>query len=455
MGFFKRLLLLISFILLVSCQNLADRHIASEHHISSSSQQLVDWETKANNIAVRSNEVFRVEHYEIPLKYLQSDFDESLDPDVKKSLIFTKNGEQYVRWPINPEDTTWHLEIKKFLEDHSVESEPKKFFDGYLTASRSMIMVNPTNGATFSLKVSTDKTGGKWSSKKLIWADAQQVRRISKYVKGTVPQMQTEHLVIMDEPLALGLTDKNIDQALLVRSLNDLPEDGHYYIPGFAIFHEKEGPRIAKLNGSTNPVEFWTKHLVDPLANAMAEYFAVTGSWYDSPHAQNFLVELDREMKPTGKIVLRDLGDAYLFEDFVKNTKYAWIMKDWEEGNVLTKSFTTGIGLLHGNEKPTWVSGMEYKEMQWQFYRTFEKKFSELTNIPANELMKTDSKEAIYSFSRKTYPTTSAAWQKFAAFANCMNGEAKSLSGEKCPEYIIKRQVKIDCVRSATSIINH
>ena len=431
---------------------MATRKLASEFHISNSAKQLVSWETKANAIANRSDEVIRVEHYEIPLRLLQSDFDESLDQATKDSIIFFKDSEQYVRWPINPEDSKWHLEIKEFLKAHNLDSEPKKFFDGYSTASRSMILVNPSNGATFSLKVSTDKTGGKWSDKKLAWKEAQQVRRMNKYVTNTIPKMQTKHLVIMDEPLAMGI--KELDQAMIMRSLNDLPNDTHYYIPAFSVLHETEGVRIAKLNGSSNPVEFWNKHLVEPMAFAMAEYLSITGAWYDSPHAQNFLIELDTEMKPTGRVVLRDLGDSYLLEDFIKNTNFAWIMKDWEEGNILSGKFTTAIGFLHGNERPSWLAGMDYKEYGWNFYRVFEKKFSELTNIPTSELMKTDSQELTKSYIKKAYPTTSNAWKNHIQYANCMNGEAKTLTGQKCPDYILKNQLKVDCFGSANSIIN-
>jgi len=413
----------------------------------------VKWETRANAVSKRSSDVIRVEHYEIPLRLLAADFEKSMDGQLRDSILFTKNGEKYVRWLINPEDSKWHLEVKAFLDKNKIDSTPKKFFDGYLTASRSMILVNPDNGATFSLKVSTDKTGGKWTDKKQTWADAVQVRNMNKYVSETLPNMKTENLVIMDEPLAMGI--KEIDQAMIMRSLGDLPTDDHYYLPAFSALHEKAGDEIAKHNGGAkNTVEFWDKHLVTPLANAMAEYFAYTGAWYDSPHAQNFLVELDRDMKPTGRIVLRDLGDAFVMEEFIKNTKHAHILKDWDPKNVVKDSIATGIGLLHGNEKPGWMFALEYKEYGWSFYRQFEKKFSEITNIPLSELQKTDSKEAHMSYTRKNYPITSESWKKYFHYAACMNGEPFTLKGEKCPDYMIKKQNRIDCVKAATAIIH-
>lgn len=454
MSFVKQAVLYLSLVILVSCQNMAGRYVASEHHISENTRQLVNWETKSNAISERSNEIIRVEHYEIPLRLLQQDYEKNMDQKTLDSLIFTKNGEKYVRWLINPEDSKWHLEVKEFLKKNKVDSEPKKFFDGYLTASRSMILVNPFNGAAFSLKVSTNLTGGKWSDKKQTWADASQVRRMNKYVSSTIPNMKTENLVIMDEPLAMGI--KELDQGMIVRSLNDLPEDTHHYIPAFAIMHENEGARIAKLNGATDPVKYWDKHLVEPLAKAMAEYFSITGAWYDSPHAQNFLVELDNNMKPTGRIVLRDLGDSYLLEDFVKNTKFAWIMKDWEEGKVVSGQINTGVGFLHGNESKSWLKGLEYKEYGWNFYKYFEKKFAEITGVPESELIKTDSKEVLYSYTRKIYPTKSDAWKKFIKYANCMNGELKTLAGEKCPETVLGKQFKnVDCFEAVGAIMGH
>lgn len=454
MKIIQQTILTLALITITSCQTVPwRRDLASQYHISESAQQLVYWETKANGISTRSNELIRVEHYEIPLRLLEQDFESSLDSNIKKSLFFTKNGETYVRWLINPEDSKWHLEIKEFLKKHKLDSEPKKFFDGYLTASRSMILVNPENGASFSLKVSTDKTGGKWTDKKQTWKDAKQVRKMSRYVKESLPKVEAETLVIMDEPLALGI--KDLDQGMILRSLNDLPEDGHYYLPAFSALHETEGLRIAKLNGASDPVRFWEKNLNEPIAKAMAEYFAATGSWYDSPHAQNFLVELDRDMKPTGRIVLRDLGDSYILEDFIKNTQFSWVIKDWDPNFIQQGKITTGVGLLHGNNPPSWMNGMDYKEFQWGFYRNFEKHFAEITGVPSNDLLRTESKEILWSYARKTYATTSPQWKKFIQYANCLNGERKTLAGENCPELYLKRLKKIDCTKAVNAILQY
>ncbi len=453
MKMMQKFLFILSFFILVACQTTLNRHLAADYHISNSAQQLVDWETLSNGAGIRSNELIRVEHYEIPLRLLEKDFEESLDLNIKNSLFFTKDGETYVRWMINPEDSKWHLEVKEFLQKHKIDSEPKKFFDGYMTASRSMILVNPINGASFSLKVSTNQTGGQWTDKKQTWIDAKQVRNMNRYLKETFPKVENSTFIIMDEPLALGI--KDLDHGMIMRSLNDLPEDTHYYLPAFSALHETTGVAIAKLNGSTNPVSFWNKHLNEPIARAMADFFAATGAWYDSPHAQNFLVELDKDMKPTGRIVLRDLGDTFLLEDFVKNTKFAWLAERWNPKYLQQGKITTGIGLLHGNNPPSWMTGTEYKEYQWGFYKTFESRFAEITGIPYNELLKTDSRERVWSYAQKTYKADSPSWKKFIQYANCLNGELKTLTGENCPELFLKKVQNFNCVRAANAIIAH
>lgn len=436
---------------LLSCQTPVSRDIAGADKISRNTYQLVNWETKANAVATRSNVKIKLDHYEIPLRLLQKDIDDSLDQSMKDSLIFVKNGEKYVRWIINPEDTKWHLKVKEFLESKNLDSEPKKFFDAFLTASRSMILVNPINGASFSLKVSTNITGGNWTDKKQTWVDAQQVRNMDKWMGEVMSSMKTDHLVIMNEPFAMGIAE--IDQGMIMRSLNDVPNNDHYYMPGFSVLHEREGARIAKLNGATDVAAFWEKNYAEPLAKALAEFFAYTGAWYDSPHSQNFLVELDKKMRPTGRIVLRDLGDTYLLEDFAVNTKYAKLTALWEDGNVHKGRLRSAVGLLHGNTAPSWLSAEDYTRMSNVFYKTFEKKFSEMSRIPESELSQTEMDLRQFSYASKSYPTTSASWKNYLKYANCLNGEAKTLGGLDCPEFFLKKQRKVNCYEDISSIL--
>lgn len=452
MANFNKIILTLILSVLLSCQSTIKRDVANSHHISDAAHKLVTWETKANAVANRSNEVIALEHFEIPLRLLKADYDDTLDQSIKDSLIFEKNGEKYMRWIINPEDTKWHLEVTQFLEKHKVDSTPRRFFDAYLTASRSMILVNPENGASFSLKVSTNKTGGHWTDKKQTWDDAKQIRKLDRWVSEVTANMKTDSMVIMNEPFVAGIEE--LDHGMVMRSLNDVPKDEHFYIPGFSVLHEKEGARIAKLNGATNVADFWDKHYNQPLAKAMAEFIAYTGVWYDSPHSQNFLVELDKNMKPTGRIVLRDLGDSYILEDFTANTKYSSIASIWEQDNVKRGVLNARVGLMHGNTPPSWLTKSEYQKYARNFFETFEKSFSEKTNIPLAELKSTPMAPSYgFSYEGKSYPTTSESWKNFLKHANCMNGEAKTISGLDCPELFLKQQKRVDCYKNINAIL--
>lgn len=447
---FKKFFLLVALFTLGACQTALHRYPAN-FEIPQSVEQLVWWETNANAVAQRSEKMIEIFHYEIPLRLLENDYDKFIDSGLIDSLLFEKNGEKYVRWMINPEDTKWHLEVQSFLNKHNIDSKPQKFFHGYKTASRSMILVNPENGASFSLKVSTNNTGGNWVDKKQTWDDAKQIREMDKAVSEIMSEVKTETLVLQHEPMAFGI--KEIDQGMIMRSLNDLPQNGHYYIPGFSVLHEEEGAQIAKLNKATNIAEFWDKHYNRPLAKASAEFFAHTGISYDSPHSQNFLVELDKDMKPTGRIVLRDFGDSYLLEGFFKQTKYAHLLNIWEEGNVLKQAHIS-VGLLHGNKAPSWMSKKNYERYAINYFHEFEKKYSEITAIPADYLSKTALSGHTFSYYQKSYNTNNENWKKLFEYANCLNGGLVTMSGKKCLDIYSKFRQNVSCSQEMSAFIN-
>lgn len=406
--------------------------------------QLVKWETESNQVAVRSSEAFDLLHYEIPLNLLEKDIADYTPEALLGSLIFKKDGKSYARWIINPEDTKMHLELKKYFKKKNLILKPKKFFRGYLTASRSVIAVNPETGFSFSVKVSTNNTGGHWKDKKQTWTDAKQIRKMSDWVTEISASVKKDFMLIMDEPFALGV--KGIDQGLVVRSLNDVAEDAVYYLPGFSALHTEIGVKIAKKNGDKNPVKFWNKHYNKPLARALAEFTVATGASYDSPHSQNFLIELDRKLKPTGRIVLRDFGDIYVLTDFVKRTEHADLLKIWEADNLVSGELRQYIGLLHGNDPPTWMTIEDYKKWSRDFFQQFEQKFSELSRIPIEDLKETRASHSDdFSYSSKVYQTSSDRWKRFLIYANCFSGNLTTLDQKECLKHFLQKHKFNSC----------
>ncbi|WP_413576099.1 hypothetical protein ACLVWU_17075 [Bdellovibrio sp. HCB290] len=358
------------------------------HAISKEMQELVNLETKSNAVATRSNQEVMVYHYDIPLSLVQADIAQRAPEKFVDSLVHEIKGVKYLRWIINPEDTKWWQEIAGFLKANGITPIKKVYYKGYMTASRSYIIVDPVSNAEFSFKGSTDKTGGHWRDKHQDWDDGKQIRMMTDFVEEQVAkQPKLYNIVLLDEPLAFGIETRDdkgkvvIDQGMIIRSYDTLSNSGKTYVPGFSIMHEQKGREIAKLNGSNNPSEYWNEHYNKPLARAIAEFFALTGMTYDSPHSQNFLVELDSKMRPTGKIVLRDYGDTYLTQEFFDKVGRTDITKAWEQDNLKQGRASVSVGILHGNEPPSWMTIEQYNDWGKDFFAEFQKEFKLQTGI--------------------------------------------------------------------------
>ncbi|WP_413558894.1 hypothetical protein [Bdellovibrio sp. HCB209] len=366
------------------------------HAISKEMQDLVTLETRSNAVATRSDKEVMVYHYDIPMSLVEADVAERAPEKFVNSLVHVEKGVVYLRWIINPEDTTWWKEIAGFLKDNGITPIKKSYYKGYMTASRSYIIVDPVSKAEFSFKGSTDKTGGHWRDKHQDWDDGKQIRMMTDFVDDQLKtQPKLQNIVLLDEPVAFGIETRDkegkvvIDQGMIIRSYDTLSNSGKTYVPGFSIVHEDKGREIAKLNGSNNPADFWNEHYNKPLARAIAEFFALTGMTYDSPHSQNFLVELDSKMRPTGKIVLRDYGDTYLTQEFFDRVGRTDITKAWEQDNLKRNSATVSVGILHGNTAPSWLPTVVYNQWGVDFFKEFEREFRLQTGV---ELINTTAK---------------------------------------------------------------
>lgn len=405
--------------------------------LSKEVEQLVQWETKSNAVALRSADPISLEHYEIPLEKVQKDFASNLDDLVRDALVFEKDGKEHVRWIINPEDTQWHLELKDYLAKEGLDTNTYQYFTGYQTASRSMIVEGPDKKISFSVKVSTNKTGGYWKDKKQPIDDAQQIRMVSDMVEDVKERVKFKHAIFQDEPLQLGVTAVN--QALIVRSLAMPKEGGRYYIPGFSVMHEVAGKEIAKLNGSLDPVSYWNENYNKPLARSLAEFAAYFGMSYDSPHSQNFLVELDEKMKPTGRIVLRDFGDAYVVSQKLIAMGKENFVKSWEQSNIKSgNTIPANVGIMHGNDFASWISEKQYREWGQDFVSTYREEFASLLGMKVEDLGLANSQYmGRYLMHKLELPDE--AWQNYLKLTRCFQGYATLADGSPCPSQLKNR----------------
>ena len=396
----------------------------NSYALTKNTTKLVYFETRANAVAERSNQPVPIFHYDIPAALVKSLSSEYADADAYKSLVYkNEQGQEMVRWVINPEDTKWHLEVAKFLQSKGLDATPKQYFTGYQSASRSYVVEDPKTGHEFFLKVSTNNTGGNWKDKKQEWHDCLDVKAAADHVQHAIALHQPQYFKYMDESLVFGI--EALDQGMVIRSLTQLSNSEFYYLPGFSAVHEKTGAEIARLNGSNDPAEFWNEHYNKPLGRALAEFAVMTGLTYDSPHSQNFLVELDKNMRPTGKIVLRDTGDVFVAKNYLAGWDHG-LAKNWTPANVTT-DIRTGVGVLHGNKHPSWIDEKTYKQWGRDFYAEHDAVISQLTGISAAELGKTMT--PVYQngryFGRSILPQ-GQAWDHFVSTLKANDGFVQS-----------------------------
>jgi hypothetical protein len=354
----------------------------------------IHMEQTKNAVAPNRTLEIQMEHFEIPIEAVTVNMDERrISRDILNDLIFTKkvNGQDktFVRWIINPEDTKYSFEVERYLKSKNLDATRYRYFTAYQQASRSWYCIG-TSCKVMSLKVSTDKTGGNWVDKKQPIGDTNEVRVISDYVMAAIKKHKPKNFVFMDEPLAFTLPE--IDQGMLLRLPGDLVHGhgGRRYVPAFSALHEEEGRRIAIKNGAApeQVADFWNTHLNKPLARALAELFVMTGQTLDSPHGQNFMVELDKNEKPTGRVILKDLGDSYLLKEYFEAVGRTDITNSFYQENVLSRYVPVAIGLLHGNSAPSWLSLSTYGAWGQDFFKEFNLTVSQLTNIPVEQLIK-------------------------------------------------------------------
>ncbi|MCX7674214.1 MAG: hypothetical protein N2Z70_00095 [Bdellovibrionaceae bacterium] len=329
---------------------------------------LVHFETKGNNVSVRDSKPLPIEHFEIPLDLVDMEEIKTQNPKIKKHLIFQRDGRSYLRWIINPEDTKFAGELYDFFKQkHGIELKKGQYFTGYQTSSRSYIVESPDQEVSFSVKVSTNKTGGNWQDKKQEFKDAVDAVRASEWIDQQERILRFENVIFLKEPLAFGI--KGLDQGMVIRDLDVLQslhkQKGYFYIPAFTLVHTDIGPWIAQKNGFMHPDEFVARTMIPAVARAVGESFWRLGIELDSPHAQNFLLEFDKNLKPTGRVVMRDLSDLRYYKEYLirLHPRPLEFIKNFSEpSNIVTREeVRISFGPLHGNTFPFWVNEQVYE----------------------------------------------------------------------------------------------
>jgi hypothetical protein len=189
------------------------------------------------------------------------------------------------------------------------------------TSSRTLVVVEPRERALFSIKLATDRPHPDFHQPEktrmreevndaLVWVDL--IARIDGML-GADP-----NLLVVKEVFAV-LVPRS-ETAYLVRDLRAF-QDGHHYLPALSI--PWVGRQIARARGERFEV-FWGRHYAEAVGRAKARFFVRYGLQYETPNPQNVLVQLDTRLRPTGRIMFRDLGDANCATDARSCAEWPW-----------------------------------------------------------------------------------------------------------------------------------
>jgi hypothetical protein len=172
------------------------------------------------------------------------------------------------------------------------------------TSSRTLAV---PGSPLFSIKLPTDHPHPDFHQpeKTKVREEALDALRWMELLERVEPLLPPEPgLLVIREALVILVPGS--ESAVVVRDLSPF-QSGLYYLPGLSI--PWVGHQIARRHRA-DFAEFWARHYAAPTGRAKAALFARTGLQQTTPNPQNMLVELDRDLMPTGRIAMRDVGDA-------------------------------------------------------------------------------------------------------------------------------------------------
>jgi hypothetical protein len=201
----------------------------------------------------------------------------------------------YPRHPLNSDPTV------AFHDAPAAEHWEARF-----TSSRTLAVV-PSRGPVFSIKLPTDHPHPDFvqPEKTRIREEAENALAQAARIDGADAALGADPWLRLVREVITVLVPGTAS-GFIVRDLRPL-QDGRLYLPALSI--PWVGRAIATIHGEPFDV-FWGRHYAEAAGRAKASLLARYALQYDTPNPQNLLVQLDRGLRPTGAMVLRDLGDT-------------------------------------------------------------------------------------------------------------------------------------------------
>jgi hypothetical protein len=282
----------------VACKNVHIRPSLSHILEKDPFEQWLLWEQEANFSPFRKERtpiqigVSHVSPHDVKAKFLKS------TPGSLKKFVFDGKTVRYFKHPFNTRKDIPHI------NDATVEQIP-----AYQTASRSVAL--KIGGEFYTLKMPTDYPHGPTREYQPAKASVKEdildgINRM-EYIERVDQEIGLDPDLILAKETAM-IADRKTGEGYLFRELSFM-KSGKYYLPALSIPYI--GREIAQQNGVTAEV-LWKKAYAEVLGRAKAKLLLRYGAQMETPNSQNMLIELNRDLKPTGRIVFRDISDTIL-----------------------------------------------------------------------------------------------------------------------------------------------
>ncbi len=311
--------------------------------------QWIRWEQKANiKIFQQSSEQVKIPVSKVKTDSLSIDLYEHTPEAIRENLI-TGDLTRWYKHPFNQTDTVPHF------------ADPVVAYRGaYLTASRSLAVKFATD--YYTIKMGTSHPHGPKGAEQLkkipMNEDIQVGRNRMSYIEKVHREIGPDPDLLLALDVAI-VADRATHQGYMIRNMSFL-KSGNYYLPAFSLPYI--GREISFLN-DVAPEKFWQKHFAESLGKAKAKLLLRYGLQMETPNTQNILIELGAFLKPTGRIVLRDLSDTQ-FVMFPAASMGA--------ADAIAKDYALGLDPTR-TIKPYW------KNSAWRLDESGEKSFSPAT----------------------------------------------------------------------------
>lgn len=312
-------------------------------------RQWLLWEQKSNLTSLRqSSEPLILPSLAVDASSVNVTF-ANMVPNAVRQLILRGSQVVWFKHPFNTNSAVPYF-----------NSPSTSQITSYLTASRSVALILGKN--VFTIKMPNDRPQGREGQhqpKKGSTRESIELGRLRMdHIEAVDAKIGRDPDLILAKEVAI-VSDKSTGEGYLIRDVSFL-NDGNYYLPALSI--PFEGRRIAQLNGQ-DPVSFWEKNYAEVLGRAKAKLLLRYGLQMVTPNPQNMLIQFDQNMRPTGKIVFRDLSDTIFVEGVAKGLgDNQALMNDLQRGLETTEEIS-----------PYWSNS------SWRFDEAGVESFSRMT----------------------------------------------------------------------------